>query len=126
MRIMRAGVLLATLLLGPLAPAFADSHGAPPTDASPTSVPPPGSGPVAHAPPVVTQGPVLESRPVRLAHLEHHERVLKRHIWHLRMRRRQFLVEGLPERAHRVSRHILTLGWQLRRVQTAERALRHH
>ncbi|MHB1567327.1 MAG: hypothetical protein ACYCXG_11555 [Acidiferrobacter sp.] len=55
----------------------------------------------------------------------HQVHKLRRHIWRLRMRRRQFIADGLPFRAHRVHERIIRLGWQLRRVQAAERALTH-
>ncbi len=73
-----------------------------------------GSPPVRMAPHVIIS-------PARLQYLKQQERLVKRQMWRLRLRRRAFLAEGRPQHAHKVGERILNLGWRLRRIQAAER-----
>lgn len=59
--------------------------------------------------------------PARLHYLKRQERLVRRQMWRLRLRRRTFLAEGRPQHAHRVSQRIWSLGWRLRQIQAAER-----
>jgi hypothetical protein len=47
-------------------------------------------------------------------------------MWRLHVRRQHFLAEGMPDHAHKIHERIIALGWQLRRVEAAEHALRAH
>ncbi|MHB8253738.1 MAG: hypothetical protein ACYDEV_08570 [Acidiferrobacter sp.] len=119
----RAAILVALVVVFPFAGAQANSLPLPPPGAVSQMAPPPNAGPIVNRPPVVAGRPQVPPT-VRLQRLEKRERRLKRHIWRLRMRRRQFMAQGMPNRAHRAHERILDLGWRLRRVETAERALR--
>ena len=122
MRYLRAAICAVLLAGSPLASCVADTLAAPPPGPGAAgAVPPPGSGPILNGPgqPVRPRIPVR----VQLRQLARQEHALKRRMWRLRMRRRQFLAEGMPYHAHRVHERIITLGWRLRRVQATERAL---
>ncbi len=83
--------------------------------------PVPVTGPVGSPPAQRVPRPIVS--PARLQYLKRQERLLRRRIWRLRLRRRTFLAEGRPQHVHRVNQRILSLGWRLRRVQAAERGL---
>jgi len=119
---MRAAIFVALMLIFPLGVALADSVPPQSTDVRPIA-PPPAAAPVTHGPSIPKE---VQGVPpaVRLAHLQRRERRLRRHIWRLRMRRRQFIAQGMPDHARHVHERIIELGWRLRRVQAAERALR--
>ncbi len=75
---------------------------------------------VAEGPPIQT-APRPTLSPARIQYLKRQERLLRRQMWRLRLRRRTFLAEGRPQHAHKVSKRILSLGWRLRQIQAAER-----
>ncbi len=120
MRAVVIALLGAWLTVLPCPGAMADSLPPPPPGPGTALVPPPGSGPIS-APP---RAP-LPAR-VRLRQLERRAHYLKQQIWRLRMRRRQFLAQGMPYHAHHVHERMIAIGWRLRRVQAAERALMIH
>ncbi len=72
--------------------------------------------------PPVRVAPHVTISPARLQYLKRQERLVRRQMWRLRLRRRTFLAEGRPQHAHKVSERILNLGWRLRRIQVAERS----
>ena len=125
MRHLRAAICAVLLAGSPLASCSAYTFAAPPPGPAATgAAPPPGSGPILN-------GPGRPARPripvrARLRQLARQERILKRRMWRLRVRRRQFLAEGMPYHAHRVHERLIALGWRLRRVQATERALMIH
>lgn len=80
----------------------------------------PTAGAVGSAP--VRMTPYVPVSPARLRYLKRQERLVRQKMWRLRLRRRTFLAEGRPQHAHKVTQHILNLGWRLRRIQAAERA----
>ncbi|MHB1672429.1 MAG: hypothetical protein ACYCVM_10390 [Acidiferrobacter sp.] len=118
MSTVRAALLGALLITSPLASSHAATLAAPP--------PAPGAAatPSSQARPVHTPrgAQATSADRARLQHFEGEVHTLKRQMWRLRMRRRQFLAQGMPEHAHRVHQRIIALGWRLRRVQAAERA----
>ncbi len=122
MRYLRAAICAALLAGSSLASCGADPLTVPPPGpAAAPAVPPPGTGPIFNGP-----APPMRARipaGVRLRRLGRVEHSLKRRMWRLRMRRRQYLAEGMPFHAHRVHERIIALGWRLRRVQAVERAL---
>ena len=118
MRTIRAALLGALLVAAPLAPLQAEVLAAPPPPPSAPVTPPPQAGPIPIAPREAQATPQA-----RLRLLERKAHHLRRRMWRLRVRRRQFLAQGMPEHAHRVHERIIALGWRLRRVQAAERAL---
>ena len=124
MRYLRAAMIGVLLAGVPLASACAGTVAASPPGPAAATAPPPGSGPVlSSAPP----GPArVSAARARLRRLTREAHSLRRRMWRLRMRRRQFLAQGMPSHAHRVHERIIALGWRLRRVQAAERALLTH
>lgn len=123
MRDVRAAVLGILLTLVPLTPVFADSFAPPPPGVAGPQTPPPGSGPILGSPTVTPGGRSLVPPQVQLQRLDRRERILKRRMWRLRVRRQRFLAQGMPYHAHKVHERIIDLGWRLRRLQAAERAL---
>ncbi|MHB1513270.1 MAG: hypothetical protein ACYCTF_10675 [Acidiferrobacter sp.] len=112
----RAALLGALLIMSPLASSHAATLTAPPPAAGAAATP--QTRPV-HAP---QSAQATSADRARLRHFEGEAHTLKRQMWRLRMRRRQFLAQGMSEHAHRVHQRIIALGWRLRRVQAAERA----
>ncbi len=87
----------------------------------------PAPAPAAQASRPAPQSPPLKALSVhRQKALEHEERVLRRAIWRLRMRRRDDRAGGRALHAHRLSQRIHTLGWRLRRIQATLVAHRGH
>lgn len=116
----RAAILGALFVVAPFASSCAEVLSAPAPRPGLATAQPLQPAPVQNAP----SGP--QTARARLLRLEGQVRGLKRRMWRLRVRRRQFLAQGMPEHAHRIHERIITLGWRLRRVQGAERALMAH
>lgn len=120
MRTVRAAILGALLVMAPFASSCAEALSAPaPTPGLATARP-------AQAAPVQNASPGPQAARARLLRLEARVRGLKRRMWRLRVRRRQFLAQGMPAHAHRIHERIIALGWRLRRAQGAARALMGH
>ncbi len=123
MRTTRAALFGVLLVAAPLASLQAAVLAAPPPRTGAPAARLPQAAPAPGAPQGARATPA--ARP-SLSRLERQARDLKRRMWRLRMRRRQFLAQGMPAHAHRVHERLIALGWQLRRVQAAERALTAH
>ncbi len=119
----RAALLGALLITAPIASSHATALPAPHSTPGLTAPPPPQAVSVLNAPP---RAPATSADRARLRQLAAEARSLKRRMWRLRMRRRQFRAQGMSAHAHRAHKRFIALGWRLRRVQTAERALRPH
>lgn len=133
MRDLRAAVVGIVFTIAPLTPAWANSFftnsflahsfAPPPAAVAARPRPPVGSAPLL-TPPTAVRGrsPQMPSR-ARLDSLERREGLLRRRMWRLQMRRQRFLTEGRPHHAHQVHERLIDLGWRLRQVQAAKRAL---